>query len=465
MPFRHLARSEQELPALAFEVSSFYSHAIDENGKPNEFSKNLINAIFSRTGGPPILRVGGTSGDHGRYNASLKTAVSHPATEGGPRFKKPYLQVGPSYFKAYDSFPNAKFVFMVPLEHSNIENSLAWAEKGLAVIGSRLDALESGNEPDFYGGFTIPGYIKKYNAMREALVKKFPKQLGGTIFQAIDKAFNPPTPLPIDQVQGPLNTTGAIKQYAYHYYQHWGKYSRDILQSKILNHTKTVNWMKVFAKKARYLRYEHPTVPFLMDEVGVSMTPGEGHNNLATALWNADYLLHCMSIDVTRVHMQQIVAPGFNMWEPVKSIWGPPLVRPNFYGMVFAADFIGRNPTRVHGMDLDGDFVAGYTAWENGKVARIALFNLNMWYGGGNRPSITFNIKGLPDAVKSGKVNYLSAPTGAEANTTVTWSGLQWTYASGGKAKQVKNDAKTINVKNGVLSVAVDHSSAVIIDV
>ncbi|KXS98891.1 hypothetical protein AC579_7210 [Pseudocercospora musae] len=73
-----------------------------------------------------------------------------------------------------------------------------------------------------------------------------------------------------------------------------------------------------------------------MDEVGVGMTPGEGHNNLAAALWNVDYLLHCMSIEATTVHIQHIVAPGFNMGEPVKSMWGPPLVRPNLHGMVFA---------------------------------------------------------------------------------------------------------------------------------
>lgn len=32
------------------------------NGTPNTFSQNLLNAVFSRTGGKPILRIGGTTG-------------------------------------------------------------------------------------------------------------------------------------------------------------------------------------------------------------------------------------------------------------------------------------------------------------------------------------------------------------------------------------------------------------------
>ena len=98
-------------PGFAFEQASFYNYSIDADGRPNTFSQNLMDAVLSRTGGTPILRVGGTSGDHAHYNASQKFAVNRPATEGGPAFRPPYLSLGPSYFEAFKNFPEAKYIF------------------------------------------------------------------------------------------------------------------------------------------------------------------------------------------------------------------------------------------------------------------------------------------------------------------------------------------------------------------
>lgn len=175
---------------------------MDENGKPNTFSQNLIHAIFSRTGGTPVLRVGGTSGDLGQYNAAQKDSTSRPATAGGPAFGQPFLQIGPSFFEAYKSFPNANYLFMVPFAHyyggeeGRLENMLDWAEQGLKVIGNRLDALEIGNEPDFYNKkhFDLEKYIDLYNTAQQALVKKFKQLRGKEIFQALDKAYSKSQP-------------------------------------------------------------------------------------------------------------------------------------------------------------------------------------------------------------------------------------------------------------------------------
>lgn len=456
----------KSFPAFAFEESSFYTYSMDAQGNPNQFTKNLIAAVMGRTGGTPVIRVGGTSCDHGTYNASLKTPVNFPATEGGPRFDPPYLQVGPSYFKAYNSYPNAQFLFMVPLEKNNIANSVAWAKEGLAVIGDRLNALELGNEPDFYYKFSPSSYVTNFNNMRAAMVKAFPKVLANRrIFQAVDKAYNPPMALDINMVEKGLDSTGAIKQYAYHFYQHWGAISPQILQDTICNHAKTVRSMKPFAIKAAAMRARN--IPFLMDEVGVSMLQGEGHNNIATALWIADYMLHNMAISVSRVHYQQIVQPGFNLWQPVKDKNGDPKVRANYYGYVFAADFIGKNAnTRVNAVNIAGDRVAAYTAWDNGELKRIAIVNMNLWYAGqGSRPSTTFNIRGLAKhGYKSATVAYLTSPDGANAETSLSWNGKQWSLASGGNAKTVRSDSRTVMVgSGGGIDVVVGATEAVIV--
>ena len=119
-------------PGFAFEQSSFYNYSFDEQGNPNEFSQNLVHAVLSRTGGTPLLRVGGTSGDHGRFDASQKNATNFPATKFGPKTKisGDRLSLGPSFFKAFKNWPGAKFELMVPFYDTAYAHSIEWAKAG-----------------------------------------------------------------------------------------------------------------------------------------------------------------------------------------------------------------------------------------------------------------------------------------------------------------------------------------------
>lgn len=201
--------------AFAFEVASFYNHSFDANGNPNKFVQNLIQGILDRTGGTPILRVGGTSGDLGSYDANLKGPTFRPATEGGPAFDPPYQRLGPSWFNAFKNFPGAKFVFMVPLRQDNLPNTIEYAREGLAIIGNRLDALEIGNEPDFYPKFNMKMYVDRFVKFEKALVAAFPS-LDRKIFQGIEKGWDPPVALPVSEAFAKgLNEGNRIKSVAY----------------------------------------------------------------------------------------------------------------------------------------------------------------------------------------------------------------------------------------------------------
>lgn len=46
---------------FAFEQASLWNYALDADGNANQFSINLIAAITNRTGGIPLIRLGGTS--------------------------------------------------------------------------------------------------------------------------------------------------------------------------------------------------------------------------------------------------------------------------------------------------------------------------------------------------------------------------------------------------------------------
>ncbi|KAF2725685.1 glycoside hydrolase family 79 protein, partial [Polychaeton citri CBS 116435] len=140
---------------LAFEQTDFYWYAFNsETGGPNTFSQNLVNSISKRTQSTPILRVGGTTGDKGSFNASLDLPVPRKSfgntTVPNLRCKsaEECLQLGPSYFDAFKQFEGVKYMFMVPQMPPRLSNALKWTKAGLDAIGDKLEVVEIGNEPD-----------------------------------------------------------------------------------------------------------------------------------------------------------------------------------------------------------------------------------------------------------------------------------------------------------------------------
>lgn len=64
---------------FAFEEASFPRYVQTRDGNTNQYSLNLIDAIMSRTGGKPIVRLGGTSADYGRFIPSQQEPALPPA--------------------------------------------------------------------------------------------------------------------------------------------------------------------------------------------------------------------------------------------------------------------------------------------------------------------------------------------------------------------------------------------------
>ncbi|SMR55723.1 unnamed protein product [Zymoseptoria tritici ST99CH_1E4] len=456
--------------SYSFDVATFYNNSFDAAGKPNKFVANLIQGIADRTGGTPIIRVGGTAGDRGSYSATqVKLAVNQDATKQGPSFQAPFLVVGPRYFDAFKNFKNAKFILQVPSANDNLSNGIAWARKALTTIGyNRLDAVQIGNDPDSWKGFTVQKYVDRHRKFEKALVKDFPK-LNQKIFQGIDKAWNTKTFLPSKEAFAKgLNGDKRIKQVGYHYYQSTlPTLTQSQLQSQIANHTRTVVQMARYRPNINYIHQSQPGVKILMSEVGAfQSTSVQNFNNLATALWHVDYFLHCMAIGVDRIHMQQIVAPGFNLWTPTASKWGSQArVQPNYYSQPFVADFISRTPPRVVEIPMPGQHVlSAYAGYQNGKLAKIAFVNMNLWDGKGKRPGGFFVMNGLPKGVKSAKIHYLTSKNGYMARDSLTYKGMKWTGGSGGSSFKVVNDSKTVKVVGGKLKVPVWRTQAALVE-
>ena len=88
-----------------------------------------------------------------------------------------------------------------------------------------------------------------------------------------------------------------------------------------------------------------------------------------------------MTLGVQRVNWAMKKVGGFSLWLPQAIEDHPkPEVRAPYYAQPFIADFIGRGgTTKVVDLKLGQDRHSAYAAYEHGKLARIALVNLNLW--------------------------------------------------------------------------------------
>jgi len=182
------------------------------------------------------------------------------------------------------------------------------------------------------------------------------------------------------------------------------------------------------------------------------------------ALWNVDAMLYCMSINVTRMHMQSGSGFGYALWNTTQ-------VRPAFYSQAMVSDFVGSNTGKqlsVKNIPVDGNFAA-YSAYEGDALQRIALINLRMWISAGGpeseRQQREFEIK-VPNGVKSVEVKRLMA-AGATETGGVSWGGVRWVKGGTGvEEKSVQGGSTKLNVDTGTqkVTVAVKDSEAVLLE-
>jgi hypothetical protein len=122
----------------------------------------------------------------------------------------------------------------------------------------------------------------------------------------------------------------------------------------------------------------------------------------------------------------------------------------------------------VTNIDLKDNFFCVYAAYDNKKLARIAINNLNLWSGdrksAASRPSKKVKLS-IGDDAKSIEVKKLTSPFGGTASTAqnITWGGMRWTADSHGQGVQVLNDTVTLPVHEGVMDVEVCASEAVMV--
>lgn len=472
---------------FAFEQTSFVPYVQNRDGSVNQFSLNLIDAIMSRTGGKPIIRLGGTSADYALYLPGQKEP-GLPVAEADNYQQFPGTTIGPSYWQLTHNVPNAVYVVQLPLAQRNISETIAWAQSAADGIGiDRIQAFEPGNEPDLYPGTDLNppqyqgqltnetytgNYTKYVDAIKQAV--DIPSE---PFFQAFDTAAHLgsnvlATGYILDVETNfdlGIDAGGDIKTVASHYYQTDGGDYED-LGPGLMNHTAIALRLDLLRKFTAYLADNHPEIPYVISEVGNSLNPTHTYEYQATlgsALWSVDFQLYAMSIAIARINWQQIMHAGYDMWLPLDSAGISRRVFSNFYAMPFVGDFIGvGGGTRAAQLPTGVENVIAYVAYADGKPVRIAIVNLDIWdeEDGVERGSRRLTLA-VPKGCEKVRVEVLNSPEGAHASAdSMSYAGSQWTSASNGvEVTGVRKDSRSLKAKDGKVTVEVEESSAVLV--
>ena len=258
------------------------------------------------------------------------------------------------------------------------------------------------------------------------------------------------------------------------------KSAAHFLQSTLLNHTFTVNAAFFLRSSKNFLALTHPNIPLILGEIGSGLAGGNENKTVVrqiessqgTALWTLDFHLYCMSIGIGGIS-DQVGSTDWN-FAPFNSRPShdvPTAVRPTWYGMVAAVDFIGNDTskeTRVSHLPPTSKnrSITAYASYRGNDTSRIALLNMRLWdpsiSPGSMRPEVTVQLKGLPPGVRSVQVKRLTGP-GALQTGNVTWGGESWSFHSRGRPVRVGRGVEVLAVEHGAVDVSVGATEAAVV--
>ncbi|KAJ6551752.1 hypothetical protein B0H19DRAFT_1297566 [Mycena capillaripes] len=360
----------------------------------------------------------------------------------------------------------------------------------------QLDAIEIGNEPDLYPKFPssscgltdrAPGYgPDNYSVEWTAAAQS--KNIGNQVNQlGAETAWYQAMTFSSGVNQSIFNVTETwkalndkfVKTVSQHYYQANAcgplKGTVSSLSHQLMDHSKTVSEMQSrFGAAVSFLKGKG--TPFILGEVGSAIgardcTPNpELYGSLGDALWTADFMLHSMSMGINSVSMQQGTNFNISAWQPVTTPGEPKAVHGNWYGHVFAADFIGAGGEfQIRPMPIKASHpnIVSYAGYNSGLLTRFAVLDMSFWNGNdtAGRPAVNIELAKLDAGITGVRVSRLTAPGGSSSFDGISWAGKQWTADNDGKEPQ-GNNSVVVKVTNQSLAgnVTILASQAILLE-
>ncbi|KAI4522012.1 glycoside hydrolase family 79 protein [Schizophyllum commune Loenen D] len=405
---------------------------------------NLMQTLVER-GGPVRIRLGGNTQEFAFMVDDLGDgkAVSKQKAETNNPTETPAVIYTMDLFYLLanvSSLVDVRWVLGVPFNDTDWR--LEIAQHGTQVLGDKLLALQVGNEPDLYAAhghrpdtYTPATYSDEFASCSDALdaagVRTQNYLIGPSVAtgdwrpeDVWDTGF-------LDRHRDRLGIL-AVEHYPDNncFAMFGANGSPKVNQDEFplfLNHTAPVSLIQPYLNSSTIARDRG--LPFYMLETNTASCGGFPgiSNSYGAALWALDYgfqlaysnfsggMLHVGGQNVfynrirSEPHCFQLAPPGS------RSAYSEFTIGSIFYSALILSEALGSTGT-AQVVDLQGNngniYTPQYAVYENGKLARVALFNYVTDANGGNDYTATIRADGLPG---NAKVKYLQGGEGGVA--------------------------------------------------
>ncbi|KAJ5538578.1 hypothetical protein N7494_008057 [Penicillium frequentans] len=471
---------------------------------PNKFSNQLLDNLADLQGFKPYIRVGGNTQDFALYDPNLKTGINGTVVPAISTDYPSIVYIGPSYFESYATWPDTKFSFGFDMGKNGTEGMdtlLATAPLACkALKDGKLAYWEMGNEPDLFktsapdtkrpANWTESDYVtewlSKTRLVKRQIAKACPEMAKDTEYQYIAPSFAGigNSLDPVKTWQEGLDTYHDIKLNSMHNYIGGATQPGVTLQRTLMNHTSTVNSVQQHVDLSKTLNEDGlaKDIPYILGEMNSLYNEGKPglSNSFGAALWGVDFNLYCASQSIRRTHMHQGTDYRYASWQPVATNKTTIGTKAPYYGNIMVAAMLGgdsdndnSDDIRVVNLPLAKDTEAAYATYIGGKIARIAVLNMQEYnYTGAStsatRPTASYSFH-LPDfSAKSLSVHRLMA-NGSDAITGISWDGWSYNYElKGGAPVRLSNitvgETVSVDANSGVVELKLPYSSGAILN-
>ncbi|KAH9936781.1 uncharacterized protein BXZ73DRAFT_100205 [Epithele typhae] len=454
----------------------------------NAFTSNALANYAALTGRAPTVRVGADSEDRTTFAASeVLVSASFPAPDAVTPFPEASrVTVGAAYY-ALARFlpPGTHMVWGVNLGANDPGNAVSMAKAIVAAFedpdvraaGIVLDRLEVGNEPDLYttnrlraSGWGVDDYMRDWEASAGAVAQAVglgsrggPVTFQGAAF-AGQGSFSPKTIFDLGILRSsPGKAISTISQHHYSaFFCSGGSFSLESFMSKVSIRSNLSTFSAdIAATRAQGLDY------ILGETNSVACHGAPGVSNTAgAALWAIDYMLQAATLGIKETYFHHGVGYKYNFFQPIAlnrstttgkplSTPQPPHILPAYYAGLVVNTLIGRTGVaRVSELPVADDALSAYAAFENGKLARLAIVDLSPWLKSstGARPTrrvaLDFAAGGLGNRTLVAR--RLVAPH-ADDTAGLTWAGRSFETADalpvGQETTEVVDPARGVSVR------------------
>ncbi|KAF2230946.1 glycoside hydrolase family 79 protein, partial [Viridothelium virens] len=330
----------RDLVALSIEFCYIIDY-LGEVGSPNDLSYNLLNNIEEILGAPPVIRIGGDTGDAAQYNPHNNQTITNVFKPNNLEAVNVTFNSGLFQVMNENVPENQTCIFTLNLGQDNVQYPLEEVKGVEAHLNeSKLYAYELGNEPDIYeytGHRTEPWNVQTYAQQQVDWLSQIKREINNTShgFQLGALAVDP-----VDQGNfslaeinslGVPEIVGNVKSESDHTYPYSNcpeANTPSISLHALMSHLHTLEYFSQWTPSIAAATSINAS--FVMGETGSVSCHGAPNisNTLGAALWEMDYVLHAATLGMRRVHFHNGSPFWYSMWQPVEVNGTAPRVWP-----------------------------------------------------------------------------------------------------------------------------------------